>query len=107
MRTANEIIDQAIRENRLPERLIYLFCLLLVGSGTATFILAMVRGDSVSAIAGAIAGTLFLPAIRTAVRLRRENILIRTLEIPLTNAETAEDATRILADLAFELLRNR
>jgi hypothetical protein len=55
-RSARDVIDEAIRENRFGERLLYGFAVVFVLAGVAALIVGMVQSDGVVALAG---GNLF------------------------------------------------
>jgi hypothetical protein len=92
-RTANQVIDQAIEDNKFTEHLLNGFAVVFVASGIVTLIAGAIRGESLVAIAGAVATSLFYPAMRQARQIRRENIAIRLLEAPLSKAETSHEAS--------------
>ncbi len=97
-RTAEQVIDQAIGENKFSEYLLYAFATLFVLGGMATLIVGLVRSDGLVALAGGIAGALFWPAMNQARQIRRENIAIRLLERPLSMADTSNEAANALKD---------
>ena len=103
-RTARQVIDQAIRENKLGERLLYLFATLLVVSGVFALVWGVVSREGVSALAGTLSSALFWPAMTMAGRMRRENMAIRLMEDPLNRAETATEAAKALRDFFVSLL---
>jgi hypothetical protein len=88
-RTAQEVIDTAIKENRPNEYLLYAFALLFVGLGTGSFIYSVWTGHWALSIGSAIESGLFYPALNAVQKIRRENQKIRLLELALTNAKTA------------------
>jgi hypothetical protein len=98
VRSAQEIIDQAIGENRFGERLCYAFATLFVLVGIGVIIWGAKAGDGIVSIAGSIAGILFWPAVREARQMRKENMMIRPLEAPLSMATTADAAAKSLRD---------
>ena len=91
-RTAEEVIDAAIRENRPNEYILYAFAFLFVGLGTGSFIFSLWSGHWTLSIGSALETGLFYPAMNMVQRIRRENQTIRLLELALTNATTAADA---------------
>jgi hypothetical protein len=97
-RSAKEIIDQAIAENRLNEYLCYVFASVFVVSGTGTLIFGLVKWDGIMALVGAVANLLFFPAMKQAREIRKENIAIRLLEAPLSASKTAKDAADALTE---------
>jgi hypothetical protein len=97
-RSAKEIIDQAINDNKWSEWLLYSFAILFVLAGILALIWGMIKGEGVVALAGAIAGVLFWPAMNQARQIRRENIAIRLLEGPLSMAATSEEAANALKE---------
>ncbi len=95
-RSAQDVIDDTIRENRPNEYILYGFALLFVGLGTGSFIYSLVTGHWALSIGSAIETGLFYPAMNAIQRIRRQNQKIRLLELALTNARTAEDAAAAL-----------
>jgi hypothetical protein len=91
-RSAQEVIDTAIKENRPNEYLLYAFAMLFVGLGTGSFIYSVWTGHWALSIGSAIESGLFYPALNAVQKIRRENQKIRMLEIALTNAKTADEA---------------
>jgi hypothetical protein len=95
-RTAQEVIDAAIRENRPNEYILYAFAVLFVGVGTGAFIFSLLAGHWTLTIGSALESGLFYPAMNMVQKIRRENQKIRLLELALTNAVTADDAAAAL-----------
>ena len=91
-RTARQVIDQAIRENRFGERLLYAFAIVFVSAGLFALIFGVLWREGSVAVAGGIAAALFWPAMTQARQIRRENIAVRLLEEPLSRADTAKEA---------------
>jgi hypothetical protein len=98
-RSAQEIIDTAIRENRANEYLLYAFAILFVALGTSAFIYSLVSGHWTLSIGSALESGLFYPVMRAVQQIRRENQKIRLLELPLNNATTADDAAAALHEI--------
>ena len=94
--SAYSVIDKAIRENRHGEILLYVLSTLVVGVGIFAIIYGALNKDGLVALAGAIANTVIFPAFYLARDMRRQNIAIRLLEVPLRMAETAEQAAQII-----------
>ena len=97
-RTAKEIIDQAIEENKWNERLLYFIAVACVVSGITALIFGLIQEQGVVAIAGGIASALFIPAMHQARQIRRENIATRLLEGPLSSAATEKEASDALKE---------
>jgi hypothetical protein len=97
-RSAQEVIDQAIHENRAGEWLCYAFAIVFVVVGIGVLIWGAIAGQVVVSVAGSIASILFWPAMREARQIRKENIAIRLLEAPLSKADTATAAAQALRD---------
>ena len=106
-RTAKQVIDQAIKDNRLNEYLLYSFACTFVLSGTITLIAGVIRNEGLVALAGGIASALFWPAMQQARQIRRENIAIRLLERPLSLAETSHDAAVALKEFFVDTFMSR
>jgi hypothetical protein len=106
-RTAREVIDQAISENRFGERVLYLFALLFVGVGITAIIYGMIKELSVPSIVGLASSSFFWPAMAAARRTRKESIAIRLLEAPLGRADTAKQAADMLRLLFSEVFRDK
>ena len=90
------VIDQAIRENRFGEKLIYVLCVLIVGAGIFAIIFGALKGEGLVALGGGIANALIYPPLREARQLRGQNMSIRLLEAPLRMANTSEEAARAI-----------
>ena len=101
-RSAQEVIDTAIKENRPNEYLLYAFALLFVGLGTSSFIYSVLNGHWALSIGSAIQSGLFYPALNAVQKIRRENQKIRLLELALTNAKTAEQAAAALKQVFLQ-----
>jgi len=98
-RSAKEVIDNAIQENRTNEYLLYLFALLFVALGTTSFVYSVLNGHWALSIGSAIESGLFYPALSAVQKIRRENQKIRLLELPLTNAKTVDEAASALREV--------
>ncbi len=95
-RTARDVIDQAIRENRFSEWLCYVLIVLFVSLGGAVIITGICYRAWELASAGAVPAALFWPALVHLREIRREKMMIRVLEVPLMMARTAEAAAETL-----------
>jgi hypothetical protein len=96
MRTTSDVIDLAIRENRVATYLLYGFSVAFVLTGMALIGWSMFKAQPLMAIAGVADGALFWPAVKFADKTRRSNIMLRTLEVPLSRAQTAVEAAEML-----------
>lgn len=106
-RTAKQVIDQAIGDNKLNEYLLYGFASVLVLTGVAVLVVGAFRGEGLVALAGGISSALFIPAMNEARKIRRENIAIRLLERPLSMAETAHEAADALKEFFLDTFISR
>jgi hypothetical protein len=97
-RTAKEVIDQAIHENRPGEYLLYLFSCTTFLVGIATLGTGAYNGEALTAGLGTVASVMFYPAMKLAKRIREQNVAIRLLEIPLNGAHTAAEAALVLKE---------
>lgn len=100
IRSCHNVIDLALKDNRVAERLLYLLAFLIVIVGAFVLIWGVVMGQWVAISAGTVATALFWPAMREARQIRWENILIRLLEEPLSRADSA----KVAADLIQEIV---
>jgi hypothetical protein len=80
MRSASQIIDQIINENKNAERFLYSFAGLFILLGAGIIILGAVNNHQITTLAGCISTCLFWPALNFARQIRRENIFLRLLE---------------------------
>jgi len=101
-RTAQELIDQVIRENRHSEMLCYVFATAFVSVGVFAIGSAIYFQQGTVAVAGSVPSALFWPAINIAVKIRRENIAIRLFELPLSRFDTAKEAAEMLREFFTE-----
>ncbi len=106
-RTAQEVIDQAVSENRAGERLLYAFAVVFVVLGIAIIGLGLWRHELAIAALGTLASALFWPAMDCARRTRKESVAIRLLEAPLSRADTAKEAADMLRDVFHELFQGK
>jgi hypothetical protein len=95
-RTAQEVIDQAIKENRWNGRLLFTFATIFVLCGTSAIFFGMYKEQPLVALAGGIASALFLPAMKQAREVRRENMAIRLMESAIDRSGSAEEALQTL-----------
>ena len=97
-RTAKQVIDQAIEDNKFSEYLLYIFASAFVFRGMITLVVGMLRSDGLVALAGSVGSGLFFPAMSQARQIRRENIAIRLLESPLSMAGTSHESASALRE---------
>lgn len=88
-RSAQASIDFLLRENKFLCITLYVFAVLSVLCGIVMLGFGAWRNQPILAFAGAIETYLFIPAFRSVQTLRREDRLIRLLEIRLNGAYTA------------------
>lgn len=106
-RSGQAIIDQAIRENRFGECLLYVFAALFVVCGVIVLLCAVWRKDTEQAIVGTVASALFFPAMHQARQIRKENLAIRLLEAPLSHAATAGESAVAIRKAFLEIFGKR
>ena len=98
-RTAREVIDQAIHENRLWEYV----CLALILAFATTGITIVVYGAVVNnwalSISGSAVSILVWPSLSRANRIWDENRRIRLLEIALSQAKSGTEAIRFIREI--------
>lgn len=97
-KSARDVIDLAIKENRRVERLFYYLAIAFTTSGLTTLILGALFDNAYITVAGCVVSFIAWPMISHARKIRQENIAIRLLEIPLLRASTAAEAARALQD---------
>ena len=97
-RSAQDLIDQAIRENRFGEFFLYGSSGLLLIVGVFALAWGIVNEQGGTMVTGSLMSAMFLPATALARMIRRENIAIRLLEAPLSMSTTAQDAAKVLQD---------
>lgn len=102
-RTAKEVIDHAIHENKTGERLLYSLCSAAAIAGIFVLVFATLNKEPILALAGSIPTALLWPAIRFARETRKENIALRLLEVPLSRAQTATAAAEMLRHLFIDV----
>jgi hypothetical protein len=72
------------------------FSVAFVLTGMALILWSMVEKPPLMAVVGVADGALFWPAVKFADKIRRSNIMFRTLEVPLNLANTATEAAEML-----------
>ena len=95
-RNAFDVINHAIKENRVAEYLAYIFATIMVIAGVFALIKGAFSEQPITALAGAVSNSLFYPAMMYSKKIRKENIAIRLLELPLSRASTADDAANAI-----------
>ena len=98
MRTPKDVIDEAIRENRVPEFLLYAFACLFVLTGEVLIGVSIYNKGVIGAVAGTALNGLAWPAYHLTRQIRAENLMLRMLEVPLTKATTADEAAKMLTE---------
>jgi len=88
-RSTQEAIDRLLHENKILSITLYVLAALAVVCGIVMLGFGLWRNQPILALAGAIETYLFVPAWRFVQELRRENRMIRLLEIRLNRARTA------------------
>lgn len=101
-RTAKQVIDQAIKDNRRSGVLLFGLLTAYALAGLAALAWGVVKGEAIPTIAGAISGFLLWPAISQAREVRRENLAIRMMGVPLGMAASAEEATNSVREIFKE-----
>jgi hypothetical protein len=102
-RPVDEVINQIITENRPSEWLCYGLIVVFVAVGVTVILWGCVVNSAPLAAVGGIPAALFWPALSAARAIRKENMLLRSLEIPLglatTAAEAADELRKAFADI--------
>ena len=88
-RSAQASFDLLLRENKFLSMTLYIVAVLCVLCGIAMLGFGVWLNQPVLVLAVAVETYLFIPAWRSVQELRRENRLIRLLEIRLNRAHTA------------------
>jgi hypothetical protein len=104
VRTAQQVIDQAVSENKTNERLLYGFAVSFVTVGLSVLVWAVLTKTILLAGIGTLTSALFWPAVAFVRQTRKKNILIRLLEAPLSRSDTAKEA-KMLQQLFNEIFR--
>jgi len=91
-------IDLLLRENKILWITLYVVAVLSVLCGIVLLGFGVWRNQPILALAGAVETYLFIPAWRFVQALRRENRLIRLLEMRLNRARTVSAGLDTLRD---------
>lgn len=97
-RSPKDVIDQAIREGRTGLLLAYVAIIVSLVGGVAGLIQASISQQPLVAVVSGILGVCIWPSMRFALQVRRQNIALRLLEIPLNRARTAEEMAKLLQE---------
>jgi len=103
-RTPREIIDIAIEENRFGERVLYFLACAFGFSGVVMLALAAWNRLPWVGGVGGVSTALCWRALSSASQTRKESIMIRLLEAPLSKAETATQAAQMIQQLFSQLM---
>jgi hypothetical protein len=90
-----EIIDLAIKENRVREKVLLGLAVFFIILGAIVLLWGLFQ-NSLIAYAGVVESLLFVPAVVLVRRINHENTALRLLEIPLRKAKTADEAAKAL-----------
>jgi hypothetical protein len=97
VRPARDVIDHAIQENPGWEWVCFSLVILFPCVGVGVIIYgAFWAENGFVTLAGAVGAFLFWPALRSALEIRKTNIAIRLLEIPLSNSKSAKEAAEVI-----------
>lgn len=105
-RSAKQVIDQAISDNKASEYLLYFLSLLFSTVGLGVLAFGVYEGNPISSVSGLVASSLFWPAMTSARRTRKECIAIRLLEAPLARADTAIEAADTIRQLVEHVVKD-
>ena len=107
-RTAKQVIDQLIKENRWWEWFCFISVCVFLLVGVAVIVRAMLVNQSdVLTIVGGARNLHIWPALVHARRIRKENQAMRLLEIPLSEAETADKAADMIRRVFVDVFVHR
>jgi hypothetical protein len=95
-RPAHEIIDNAVAENRNNEYILYAFMIVSFCIGLIVIGWALIGGHPIATLGGAIESLLTVPAITNIRAIRRENMRLRLLEVPLASTNSPDEACAII-----------
>ena len=96
MRSASQVINEAVSENRKPEWLLYGVAIGSVLTGQLLIVSSIYSNVPIWTLPGLAMNLLAWPAYREARALRAESLRLRLLEIPLSKAQTADEAAQML-----------
>jgi hypothetical protein len=106
MRAPNDVITQAINENRIPEYMLYAFACIFVITGVVLIGWSIHVRGTVTGVAGVALSGLSWPAYNATKDLRAVNVMLRMLEVPLSMAQTSEEAAKMLTETFAQLFRH-
>ncbi|MCE2029726.1 hypothetical protein [Sessilibacter corallicola] len=101
IRSAKQVIDQAILENKIPEYMLYIFSVFLFFSGGYIYF------SDENALLATVLEVTVIPAIAMTKKFRERNMALRLMEIPLSNAQTAEEAARALKEVYMTMYNSQ
>ena len=101
IRTEQEVIDSALRENRHRDTICWVLACLFAVSSVAVVFVGVIAGSPWVGATGAALGVPFAVALNAGLRIRRENIALRLLEIALRAERTEEGAMKAIGQ-AFQ-----
>lgn len=106
-RTTSDVIEQAISENKISQRLLLSSAILFITLGLSILVWAAGKAQPIVAILGVLTVSLSWPVLTSILRTRRENLSIRLLEAVLNRADTAEAAADALSQFFKESMELR
>lgn len=103
--SAYTAIDKVIQENRPAEWLLYIVSVLIVATGIFTIVFGTLKEQALLALVGSVPSAMIFPALWMARDIRRENMAIRLLEVPLRMAQSSEEAASSVRIATAQILR--
>ncbi len=104
-RSASDVINTAITENRAGEYLLYGLAVVFAVTGVFVILFAILKNAPWLGAPSVVPGALCWPAMNAARRTRRENLAIRMLEAPLSRAGTAKQAAEAIQSVFLDTFR--
>ena len=101
-RTPKEVIDQAIREGHPGLWLAYISIMVSLGGGVFGLLEASRNQQPLVAVLGGLMSLCIWPSMQHALSVRKQNVALRLLEIPLSQAQSSKELAQLLRDFFRE-----
>lgn len=99
VRSAEDVIDEAISDNLWWERLCYGLVIVFGTTGVAAIVAGFMKESGTISLSGTGPIVLLWPLLRFIERVRNDNIRIRMHELALAKAKTTNEMVAILREV--------
>ena len=106
-RNVSDVINEALLKNRRWEYILFSFACLSLIMGAILIVWSIIRTSPILALLGALESALMWPASTAIQQIRKDSVMLRLLEFPLSRSRTSAEAAEMLQHLIVEMTSSR